>query len=160
MFGRGSVACNLLRPIVHLRKTVQAVCAKWMTDGYARMLEAARLAHADSLHDRARTLIAERGERDDFRQIQPVEGHRERTRAASVAKPLCQCWKARRQPISHAGRKGQLGDWYMQAEEADELGGCLQLHGPEAPSSLLDQRLALIGQRIALVALERAGKYP
>ncbi len=67
VFGRGSVACNLLRPIVHLRKTVQAVCAKWMTDGYARMLEAARLAHADSLHDRARTLIAERGERDDFR---------------------------------------------------------------------------------------------
>lgn len=56
----------------------------------------------------------------------------------------------------HAGRKGQLGDRYMQAEEADELGGCLQLHGPEAPSSLLDQRLAAIGQRIALVALERS----
>ena len=121
----------------------------------------ARVDHADALHHRPRRQVDKAGERDDFRQPEPLETHAQR--GARGLGGVTVAPERPRQPPAHfhARHERQLrAARHGQADEADELARSHPLHRPIAPATLGEFGPPHVDAAVARLAADHAGEIP
>ncbi len=142
------------------RRIVEQVPAHLVPVGDRRVVEVlVRIArHADPLHHRPRALVRRRRERHQLVELEV--GEREGRGGARRLAGVAVAPGAAGEPPAelHRGREVGIEADRLQARVADELAAGLER--PQAPAALVEARLDLVDERVALLARHRRREMP